>query len=104
MEMSRSVKRRRSTRKQSKIASLLIVVAVIFVCCVACIRVSNLNAKSKELKEAELSLEYKIEQANLEKENLIAQEQYMHTNQYIEDVAKDKLGMVYPDEIVIRPN
>ena len=23
--------------------------------------------------------------------------------QYIEDVAKDKLGLVYPDEIVIRP-
>lgn len=104
MEMSKNLKRRKSTRKQSPIANLLIVVAVVFVCCVACVRVVNLRAQSRELKETEISLEYKIEQANLEKENLMAQEQYMQTNQYIEDVAKDKLGMVYPDEIVIRPN
>ena len=28
----------------------------------------------------------------------------MKTKQYIEDVAKDKLGLVYPDEIVIKPS
>lgn len=27
----------------------------------------------------------------------------MQTNEYIEDVAKDKLGLVKPDELVIRP-
>lgn len=100
--MSRS-RRRRSTRKQSRVASMFIVVAVIFVCCVACFKVVDLHAQSKELRETEIALEKKIEEATLEQENLIAQEQYMKTNQYIEDVAKEKLGMVYPDEIVIRP-
>jgi len=46
----------------------------------------------------------KIQNAYLEKQDLVAREQYMQTKQYIEDVAKDKLGLVYPDEIVIRPN
>jgi cell division protein DivIC len=27
----------------------------------------------------------------------------MKTDEYIEDVAKSKLGLVYPDEIVIKP-
>ncbi|MBE5946628.1 MAG: septum formation initiator family protein [Lachnospiraceae bacterium] len=103
MEMSRNLKKRRSTRKQSRIASMFIVMAVIFVCFVACVKVVNLHAQSRELKETEITLEKQIEDAMLEHENLLAQEQYMKTNQYIEDVAKDKLGMVYPDEIVIRP-
>ena len=28
----------------------------------------------------------------------------MQTKDYIEDEAKNKLGLVYPDEIVIKPN
>ena len=30
-------------------------------------------------------------------------ELYMQTKDYIEDEAKNKLGLVYPDEIVIKP-
>lgn len=97
------LKRRKSTRKQSKISSLMILVVVVVVCAVTVLKISDLRAKSRELSEAEKILEYRIEQANLERENLVAQEQYMKTNQYIEDVAKDKFGLVYPDEIVIRP-
>ncbi|MGN0435695.1 MAG: cell division protein FtsL [Wujia sp.] len=97
------LKRRKSTRKQSKLSSLMILVVVVVVCAVSVIKITDLKAKSKELSETEKILEYRIEQANLERENLVAQEQYMMTNQYIEDVAKDKFGLVYPDEIVIRP-
>lgn len=97
------LKKRKSTRRQSNFTSLVIVAAVVFVCLVVCIRVADLYDKSKELQATEIALEQKIEQANLERENLIAQEQYMMTNEYIEDVAKEKLGLVYPDEIVIKP-
>ena len=48
-------------------------------------------------------MEQKIEAAKQENDVLLAQQQYMQTNKYIEDVAKDKLGLVYPDEIVIKP-
>ena len=81
----------------------MIVAAVIVVCLVVTVRVANLYDKSKELSATEYALEQKIEQANVERQNLIAQEEYMKTNDYIEDVAKDKLGLVYPDEIVIKP-
>lgn len=103
MDMGKNIKRRKSTRRQSRIASVLVIAAVVFVCAVVVIRVSSLSEKSRDLEIAEQALERQLEEANLERENLIAQEQYMKTDEYIEDVAKDKLGLVYPDEIVIKP-
>lgn len=100
---TRSRKKRKSTRKQSKAANLMIVAAIIFVCTVIIFKISDLRKQSIELAETEKILEYQIEQAKNEKEALAAKEQYMKTNQYIEDVAKDKFGLVYPDEIVIKP-
>lgn len=96
-------RKKKSTRKQSRLASLMIVVTAIIMCIVSSVVVSNLNKQSKELSGTEVILEQKLEQAKLERANLEAQAEYMKTNEYIEDVAKDKLGMVYPDEIVIRP-
>ena len=48
-------------------------------------------------------MELRVEQAKQEQTELDAQEKYMQTNEYIEDVAKDKLGLVHPDELVIKP-
>ncbi len=96
--------RRRTTKKQSGLSSLFICLAVIVVLGFSAVKVSNLCEKSRELAETEYALEVKIQNAYLERQDLEAQEQYMQTKQYIEDVAKDKLGLVYPDEIVIKPN
>ncbi len=101
--MGRSSRKKRSTRRQSRIASLMIVAAVVMVCIISIVVVTDLQGQSRELSMTEHVLMQEIEQAKLEKENLIAQEQYMKTNKYVEDVAKDKLGLVYPDEIVIKP-
>ena len=97
------MRRRKSTRRQSRYASLLIVAAVVLVCIFSIMSVYKLNAKSKELTATEKELSKKIELAYKEKEELAALEAYMKTPKYIEDVAKDKLGLVYPDEIVIKP-
>lgn len=101
--MVRNLKRKRSTRRQSRIASLMIIAAVIMVCIVSTVVVSDLQNKSRQLAAEEQVLQQKIDQARQKSENLVALQQNMQTNQYIEDVAKEKLGMVYPDEIVIRP-
>ncbi|MGN0297933.1 MAG: septum formation initiator family protein [Lachnospiraceae bacterium] len=36
------------------------------------------------------------------KEELEQQELYMDTRQYIEDIAREKLGLVYPNEIILK--
>jgi len=96
--------RRRTTKKQSGIGTFFICVVVLVVLGVSAVKVSNLCEKSRELSETEYALEAKIENAYLEKQDLVELEKYMQTKQYIEDVAKEKLGLVYPDEIVIKPN
>lgn len=89
--------------RQSRTVTLLIVVAVVFVCVTSIVRAASLHEKSRQLAETEKSMELRVEQAKEEQSALDAQEQYMQTNEYIEDVAKDKLGLVHPDELVIRP-
>ena len=96
-------RRKKSTRKQSKFTSFLIVLAVLFVCAFSVIRIVELREQGRELEYTEAVLEQKIEAAKQENEVMLAEQQYMQTNKYIEDVAKDKLGLVYPDEIVIKP-
>lgn len=66
--------------------------------------------KGSSLKEKDL--EYQIRQENLsaqvEKELARSKELeeyriYVQTKQYIEEVAKQKLGLVNPDEILLKP-
>lgn len=103
--MSMGKSNKKSVRyRQSAVITWLVVIAVIFVCVTSIVRASNLHAKSKQLAETEKTMEMRVEQAKQEQAELDAQEQYMKTNEYIEDVAKDKLGLVHPDEIVIRPS
>lgn len=96
-------RRKRSTRRQSRLASMFIIVAVVVVCMASLVKISDLYNESRELTYTEKTLEKKLEQTELDRQELEAREQYMKTKQYIEDVAKEKLGLVYPDEIVIRP-
>ena len=97
-------RRKHSSRRQSPLISLLIVAAVVFVSCVAIFKTISLKKESRALAENEYILEQRLEEVKQEGLRLDAEASYMQTNQYIEDVAKDKLGLVYPDEIVIKPS
>ena len=96
---------RKSVRyRQSPVITFLVIVAVIFVCVTSVVRATSLHTKSKQLAETEKTMELKVQEAKQEQADLDAQEKYMQTNEDIEDVAKDKLGLVHPDELVIRPS
>ena len=94
---------RRAPKRQSKIGLLLIVIAMLVTVIANGIRVANLKTKSERLAVKERQLETEIEDAHKKADDLAEKEKYMQTKKYIEDEAKDKLGLVYPDEIVIEP-
>ena len=53
-----------------------------------------------QTREAELQAQIDYELARADE---IAEfERYTHTRKYIEDTAKDKLGLVYPGEIIFK--
>lgn len=68
------------------------------------------NLKGASLREKDL--EYQVKEENLQaqkaeeeqrKAELEERKIYVQTKQYIEEVAKEKLGLVNPDEILLKP-
>ena len=91
----------KKSNRQSN-AGLSLVVVVVLVIVIACaVRSVSLHQKSKELAISEAQLEQQLEDANNKAEELVEREKYMKTKKYIEDEAKNKLGLVNSDEILI---
>lgn len=99
----RSVRKRRETWA-NRIAILGITLVVISLAVA-------INAKGAGLKQTDL--EYMLREQELEKqvkaeekraEELQEYKIYVKTKQYAEEVAKEKLGLVNPDEILLKPS
>ena len=97
--MSRRLKRK---KKMKKGLPLIVVVVIVFVVCVG-IRSASLKKQSGELTKKQEILESQIKEEEQRTKDLEALEKYMQTKKYMEDIAKNKLGLVYPDEILIEP-
>lgn len=64
---------------------------------------SSLRTKKDETNERIASLERQIEEQQKRKFDLEEHERYTKTIKYVEEVAKEKLGLVYEDEIIFEP-
>lgn len=94
-------KRRRRRRKPQNLGSMILV------SCVLTMIVAVVSIKSGELKEKKAAYEKReqylleqIDEQNVRTEEIEEYRKYMQTKQYVEDMAKQKLGLVYPDEII----
>ena len=76
---------------------------VLILCVCLGIRTANLKKESEELAEKKASIEKQIEDEEQRTKELEELEKYMKTKKYMEEVAKEKLGLVYPKEILIEP-
>lgn len=77
-------------------------VVVVFCLCIG-VRIYSLKAERDELEARQEMLEKQIKSEEQRAQELEALEKYMQTRKYMEDVAREKLGLVYPDEILIEP-
>ena len=79
-------------------AIIMIVVVVIFF--VGRQQLENKN----ELLEKQIEILEQQKASELERTNQLDERaKYVQTKRYIEEVAKNKFGLIYPDEIVIKP-
>ena len=60
----------------------------------------SLHTKNQNYKAQEAELEKQLQAEEARAEEIKELEEYVGTDEYIEDVAKDKLGLVYPNEIL----
>ena len=79
------------------------IVVIVFACLVVMtVQICTIRAKNADYvqREAELKKEYQEEtQRSSEIDDL---ETYMNSSEYIEDVAKSKLGLTYKNEIIFK--
>ena len=63
---------------------------------------NKIAEKKKELEHKISEIEQSIQKQNERTLKLEEQKEYMKTREFTEDIARDKLGLVYPGEIVLR--
>ena len=98
--MMRSVKqrnrdKRQRTRMRRHKASILSICGVILLLTII-LSVGSMSLQAKNKR-------YKQQEAELTAEEIKEFEKYAGTDAYIEDVAKDKLGLIHKNEILFEP-
>ncbi|MBE5923101.1 MAG: hypothetical protein E7271_01365 [Lachnospiraceae bacterium] len=81
----------------------LVYFVVLFFCIIVGIRSFTLFKESRELNKKQEILTAKMESEEQRKKDLEELEKYMKTKKFMEETAKAKLHLVYPDEILIEP-
>ena len=89
-------------RRQNRLGMILVTGVVVSLCLVLMMSMMSLKKKRYGYVQKQESLEQQIEAENKRAEDLVEYEKYTKTAAYVEEVAKDKLGLVYEDEIVFQ--
>ncbi len=89
-------------KRHNRLGMLLVTMCVLMMLVVVGISSIELKAKQKVYREREQALSEQIEQEHARTAALEEREKYMKTDAFIEEVAKDKLGLVYEGEIIFK--
>jgi cell division protein FtsB len=90
-------------KKKRKNGLKIIAVAVLVLFAVITYSSVELQAEKRALEKQKAELEDKLQTEQERSEELEDQKAYMQTVRYIEEVARKVLGLVYPDETILRP-
>ena len=96
-------KKRRRRRGNNRLAMFTITVVVFILLASMMIQSRTLARKNANYVAQEASLKKQIEAENKRIKEIAELEEYMKTEEYVEKVAKDKLGLIYEDEIIFKP-
>lgn len=93
----------RKKQKSSKVGTLIIISVFAMLATAIGINSRELEAKRDKLVEKQEALEQQIKEQEEYSKELEHLKKYTKTKKYAEEVAKEKLGLVYSDEIVFKP-
>lgn len=99
-------RKRRGRRKRAGnrmgVLSISFIVMILMVC--LSIQSRGLKEKLNVYAAQKETLQQQIDSENQRAKEIEDLEEYKKTNKYVEEVAKDKLGLVYEDEIIFKPS
>ncbi len=89
-------------KRQNRFGMFLVSIVVIMLLVVVAVKSNELKEKKDYYAQKEQQLQEQIAEEEKRAEEIGDYEKYTQTKKYIEDVAKDKLGLVYEGEIVLK--
>lgn len=95
------MKRGRRRRRRTSLYLVMLVVGVFLATLV--IQGAGLKADCQRLETEQSQLVQKKKDLQKEQEKIKDKENYMKTDEYIEDIAREKFGLVYDNEIIFKP-
>lgn len=93
----------KTKRRKRKIELKLIAVLVLCICAVVGYRRIKVEQEYNHKLEKKQELEFEILEQQERSASLEQKKAYVQTKKFIEDVARQYLGLVYPDEILLQP-
>ena len=103
MKEVRKSKKKRRERWGNRMALVGVTFVVLSMAVVINTRGAELQQKTLEYQIKEENLRLQLAQEEQRAARLEEERVYVQTKQYIEKVAKEKLGLVNPDEILLKP-
>ncbi len=97
-------RRKRRDRLGNRLAIIGITLVVFCLGVVVNFKSSSMRQKDEEYQVREEALMAQVEKEQTRADELEEYRVYVQTKQYIEEVAKQKLGLVNPDEILLKPS
>ena len=92
----------RRNQKQNKMARISISCMVFMLVALMSVQIVRVNRKNKEYIAKEAALQEQKADEEARQQELEAYEKYTNSQDYIEDTAQSKLGLVYEDEIIFK--
>lgn len=89
-------------KRQNKFGMFLVTTVVAMLLIVVAVKSLELHQKLEAYQEREQVLLEQIEQEKAREKEIEEYEKYTQTKKYIEEIAKDKLGLVHDNEIIFR--
>lgn len=89
-------------RRQNKFGMFLVTTVIVMMLIVVMIKSIELKQKLAAYQEKEKILIEQIEEEEKRSEEIAEYEKYTKTKKYIEEVARDKLGLVHEGEIIFK--
>lgn len=105
--MEKTKKRRRAKYRirrefQHKISVIGITGVIVLLAVILSVGSISLHEKNEEFKAQESALAKQLEAEKSRSEEIDELEEYVGTDEYVQDVAKEKLGLVNPNEILFK--
>ena len=89
-------------RRQNRFSMFLVTLVVLMILVVVSVKSSDLRKQQQFYCAKEQQLEKEIAKEDARTEEIEEYRRYTQTKKYVEEVAKDKLGLVYEDEILFK--